>query len=59
MKIGWIAFFDFMTRATMIVCATYAACYFQKWWLLFFCLVATSFGHSYERTYKNGEEKDA
>ena len=58
MKFGWIAFCDLMSRITMIVCATYAACYFQKWWLLFFCLVATSFEHTYERKYKNGGENE-
>ena len=57
MKFEWIAFCDLITKVTMIVCATYAACYFEKWGLLFFCLVATLFGHSFERTYKDGKEK--
>lgn len=50
MKFETIALFDALTKIALIICVTYAACYFNNWWLMFFCLMAGLFGHSFETT---------
>jgi len=49
MKFELIALFDAFTKIALIICVTYAACYFNNWWLMFFCLMAGLFGHSFEK----------
>ena len=60
MKFELIALFDAITKIGLFVCVTYAACYFNNWWLMFFCLMGCVMGHSFERKpiqTKAGEEE--
>ena len=58
MKFEFIAFFDAITKIGLFVCVTYAACHFEKWWILFFCLMGAFMGHSFERKPVNISKQD-
>lgn len=55
MTFSIIAVMDGLTKIAMIVCATYAAVYFNSPKMMWFCLMAAFFGHSFERKKEDGE----
>ena len=54
MTFSIVAVMDGLTQMTMIVCATYAAIYFNNPKYMFLCLMAALFGHKYEKKTENG-----
>ncbi len=51
MRLWFVALFDLLTKVAWFVCVTYAACYFGKWWIIFFVFAVVFMGHSFESTY--------
>lgn len=60
MRLWFVALFDFLTKVAWFACVTYAACYFGKWWIMFFVFAVVFMGHTFSETWtpkkKDGEE---